>query len=574
MTSDITADMVQVELEDGTSIEYSRALLEEVRQLAVSGFTAFGRGGLEIGGVLYGLREGARLTIHAFGECPCQHALGPAFVLTGADRQLLAQLVRGPAGLDTLGWYRTHTRRGLELDASDRELFAEFPPGMKTVGLVLKPARWGASSGAFYVRDSGGKILPQSAREFTVEPPAQSIQESQKSSFEPNAPAEPDDAVIPPAFVPQRAVSPMSPPRRHWPAAAVGAAAAILAVAALGWHYYFSLPPANLALEAYAIATGQVRISWNHGSRPALEGTSGVVEIRDGDADTRIPLDAAALRQSSLTYTQKTDQIEVDLRVNRGAGDPLAEESIEFMGPAETAEAQARARMAEIPPPDPISHVKVERDSRAAAPAAEPLMKRATDTQPAEPAEPSRPKFEIRNQPSTPALVTPVDLSTPPPAISAPVLQAKLPDLFSQTPTIAKPAPPPAPAKPALPRSGRLIWTGRLDRHGLLEINGGHASSGSLAGSLLGIPADFRIEPAEFTRDGLMVYTTDGAANGRTEAPSQSNGWNAVEFAFDPVRVGTLKVLEAPDRANNFKRLVVLGESKSCPVIVVDWKAR
>jgi hypothetical protein len=68
------------------------------------------------------------------------------------------------------------------------------------------------------------------------------------------------------------------------------------------------------------------------------------------------------------------------------------------------------------------------------------------------------------------------------------------------------------------------------------------------------MPAVLRIEPAEFTRDGLVIYTTDGSINGRTEPPSKANGWNPMEFAFDPARVGQVKVLEAPSRANNFNR--------------------
>jgi hypothetical protein len=108
----------------------------------------------------------------------------------------------------------------------------------------------------------------------------------------------------------------------------------------------------------------------------------------------------------------------------------------------------------------------------------------------------------------------------------------------------------------------------------VVEISGSHASFGSVIGSWSGAPADFRVEPAEFTRDGLVIYTADGAANGRTEPPSKSNGWNRVEFAFDPVRVGQLVVLEPPNRANNFNRLVLRSDAKTCPVIVVDWHRR
>ena len=39
------------------SVEYGPSVLEEIRNRAVAGLNAFRHGGLEIGGVLYGVRE-------------------------------------------------------------------------------------------------------------------------------------------------------------------------------------------------------------------------------------------------------------------------------------------------------------------------------------------------------------------------------------------------------------------------------------------------------------------------------------------------------------------------------------
>ena len=144
------------------------------------------------------------------------------------------------------------------------------------------------------------------------------------------------------------------------------------------------------------------------------------------------------------------------------------------------------------------------------------------------------------------------------------------------TSLVAAPAPPKPVSEPAaaLPRSGRLIWTGELARHQTVEIDGTHASIGALNGSLAGLPAEFHVWPAEFTRQGLVVYTTDGAERGRTEAPAKSNGWNAVSYQFDPVRAADLSIVEAPTRANGFNRLVLRSNGRTWPVIVVDWRAR
>jgi hypothetical protein len=169
-----------------------------------------------------------------------------------------------------------------------------------------------------------------------------------------------------------------------------------------------------------------------------------------------------------------------------------------------------------------------------------------------------------RQNTSTPAVA---DLLGPPPAPALATGEPVLPDFLSPTQAAPKPASIPYSG----PRSGRLIWTGELGRRGVVEIEGTHASIGSLSGSLSGVPALFRVWPAEFTRDGLAVYTGDSAARGHTEPPSQSNGWNPVNFQFDPVRARELVVLEAPSRVNDFNRLVLRNDARACPIIVVDW---
>jgi hypothetical protein len=105
----------------------------------------------------------------------------------------------------------------------------------------------------------------------------------------------------------------------------------------------------------------------------------------------------------------------------------------------------------------------------------------------------------------------------------------------------------------------------------VVEIEGTRASIGSLSGSLSGVPAVFHVWPAEFTRDGLAVYTGNTADRGRKEPASKSTGWNSVNFQFDPVRAGELVVLEAPNRGNDFNRLVLRNDARACPIVVVDW---
>ena len=90
--------MASWEAADGLTVEYSPAVVEEVRRLAVDGFMAFGHGGLEVGGVLYGAREGHRVSVLASAELPCEHAFGPGFVLSENDRQALTRSWHEAAG--------------------------------------------------------------------------------------------------------------------------------------------------------------------------------------------------------------------------------------------------------------------------------------------------------------------------------------------------------------------------------------------------------------------------------------------------------------------------------------------
>jgi hypothetical protein len=73
----------------------------------------------------------------------------------------------------------------------------------------------------------------------------------------------------------------------------------------------------------------------------------------------------------------------------------------------------------------------------------------------------------------------------------------------------------PAPVTPAAPRSssGVLIWTGSLDKHTVVTLDSGSASSGRLQGALPGIPVSIEVEP-----NGVGV----------AEAPSPSNGWKRI----------------------------------------------
>jgi len=74
--------------------------------------------------------------------------------------------------------------------------------------------------------------------------------------------------------------------------------------------------------------------------------------------------------------------------------------------------------------------------------------------------------------------------------------------------------PRPAPDVPAVgyrgPLEGTIVWSGQLEKNGLITIDGSRASAGSLRGQLPGVPVMIEVQPSDV---------------GLAETPSPSNGW-------------------------------------------------
>src|ERR1044071_7055516 len=96
------------------TIEYSLVVIEEIRQEVAEGFQKLSRGGIEVGGLLYGIHEGQTLRIMAIRPVACEHASGPAFRLSERDRAALHEQIRQDKAdarledLVCLGWYVSH----------------------------------------------------------------------------------------------------------------------------------------------------------------------------------------------------------------------------------------------------------------------------------------------------------------------------------------------------------------------------------------------------------------------------------------------------------------------------------
>lgn len=141
------------------TIEYSLVVIEEIRHEVAEGFQKLSRGGIEVGGVLYGVHVGHSVRIMAIRPIACEHASGPAFRPSEKDRAALRDQMRQDLadprleGLVCLGWYVSHTRTEISLTESDQELFDSFFGELWQVTLVVRPGRGGSMRAGFFVRE-------------------------------------------------------------------------------------------------------------------------------------------------------------------------------------------------------------------------------------------------------------------------------------------------------------------------------------------------------------------------------------------------------------------------------------
>jgi hypothetical protein len=157
---------------------------------------------------------------------------------------------------------------------------------------------------------------------------------------------------------------------------------------------------------------------------------------------------------------------------------------------------------------------------------------------------------------------------------SAPPVSAPLIGSLPAVPPVKPPAPSsPTPPAPATPHSGTIIWTGRLPNTGVLSINGNRASTGALTGEIPGRPIRVNVYPAELTKDGLKVYSSNPKyPAGHSEPPAARNGWNKTSYVRDTRLAEAVKIVEPPRAENNWNRLVLRDEGVKLTILLIEWE--
>jgi proteasome lid subunit RPN8/RPN11 len=595
-------------------IDYSRTVMEELRLAACDGLNRLAHGGVEIGGVLFGVRGPDAVKVLAHRALACEYAFGPSFTLWDNDKRALAELLASPdtdsdlSGLQPVGWYHSHTRSEILLSEKDLQLFQQYFPEVWQIALVLRPYRFDPLRAGFFFREPDGSVQSASSRqEFIVkalggkpdmvlpgdsalaptapapvspalEEPALSELESLDSALGPQPPPifsnprreqepRPLPAVL--AHNPRRAASSDPPPRWAW-RSAVAAAAIAIALAGVLYSIGRSRASEGLSLRAVDIG-GQLRIDWNRNSRVIEQSRSGAIEIEDGSLKVHDDLSQEHLRAGSITYLRTTGNVVVRLLV-RGADQSTLTEISRFLGPspattvpiaiavpiATTATIDAAREVGPVEPPSkqtprPVrfESENVGRTLAVSAPARRQLV--LPPTRVPHPAEPLLPA---------------------PPVIAANTAAAVA--AFPQDPyrTVIPRLPVPGPLNPANqgPSSGKIIWTGKLARSGTIQILGNRASQGHITGGLPGAPVRVQVFPSELSQEGLRIFAADPRSIGAPEAAGAQNGWNRTVYVLNPRKAGEIGILEAPGQQNSWNRLILRAERGDHSIIVLRWE--
>ena len=351
--------------ESPVSIEYSLVVIEEIRHEVAEGFQRLSRGGIEVGGILYGLAEGRSVRVAAVRPIECEHARGPSFLLSDKDKTALEEQLaqdrndRRLEGLMTVGWYLSHTRSEIALIDSDLEIYSRFFPAPWQVTFVIRPGRGGSMRGGFFVREPDGTVKSErSYLEFNFPDRLAGVLDRALERPAADPPAERParergdrraltvtrglSVAREPALVPQAIAEPLPkflqtapPSRRKWPWLVVWAVV-VLAAAVAGLRYWMPQPVEPVSLSVIE-REGQLQISWNHAASAVANAKSGSLEIADGPDVRKIPLSREVLATGKFTYVRKTGDVEIRFTVESPLGTQVQEAS-RFLGRAPAAD--------------------------------------------------------------------------------------------------------------------------------------------------------------------------------------------------------------------------------------------
>ncbi|MBL8234598.1 MAG: hypothetical protein JNL98_39230 [Bryobacterales bacterium] len=307
------------------AIEISRAVLEELNGRVLEGFRRLSRGGVEMGGILFGRRSDTRIRIHSWREVACEHSRGPGFNLSNNDRQKLVQQLetaeRDPQlqVLEPLGFFVSHTKAAVSLTDEDLEIYNRFFPEPWQTVLVLYPIKGGNTQAGFFVREQDGIVRRErSYREFVIEgarePAAAEDRESESAQELVHEDADPVASSSGRRAPASRGLTAKLP---------IAAAALVVILFALIGVPKLTRGPAETrgqdGVDLKLLADrGQLRIEWNTQSSVIRAADQAELEIMDSGRVPPVKLDAETMRRGKAVYARLSPDVTVRLTLKQG----------------------------------------------------------------------------------------------------------------------------------------------------------------------------------------------------------------------------------------------------------------
>ena len=348
--------------ESPLTVEYSLVAIEEIRQQVLEGFQRLARGGVEVGGALYGKHTGGTVTILAVRPIQCEHARGPGFALSDNDKSALEAQLRRDAGdpalegMECVGWFLSHTRSEILLAEPEQEVYSDYFGAPWQVTLVVRPVRAGNMRAGFFVREADGSVkgdrsylefnfpdrfaglldrLPRSGAAGRTPPVITGHPQNEVATVTAPAPASQQIPAVPEPeplpFAPHLLVPPARR-RVKWPWLAVWGVA-ILVLAFLTFRYYSTPSGPDPIFLSVTEREGQLLIEWNPASKPVTSAVRGSLAIVDGKQTRTVPLSLVDLARGNFSYQRDTGDIEVRMTVESKSGEKV-EEASRFLGSA------------------------------------------------------------------------------------------------------------------------------------------------------------------------------------------------------------------------------------------------
>jgi len=345
----------------GRRVSIAESVSGGLRMLAIQGFTALRRRGLEIGGLLLGTASGDELDVDGFQEVPCEHRYGPSYALSDTDREKLTELLAERRSRDkqVIGAFRSVTGREPEIEPADEALVSEHHPEGMFLLILLQPLSAENCVVGLHLFQNGkllregfhdGKLLSEGEEAPTEVSPVEA---------ELTQPEEPVVHELP-QFAAFRA-EPEEAPRRSvlWKAALICMAGALCGSFAyeLGRSERPLRPMttswAELNLDAHT-AGDQLEITCDRSVARSSQASRGVLTISDGASYREIQLSQAQLDGGRYIYVAVHPDVAVRLTLSAGDRKLASEMARLTLVPSPS---QPPAPVAPITPADSVPEV-------------------------------------------------------------------------------------------------------------------------------------------------------------------------------------------------------------------------